>query len=141
VTGQLSQTEPPTKQTEPPIRLREEMLVRPTPSKPKFQSAAPAPIEQPEEKSRPAPREEAPVRPHQPARRLEAGSAIGKAVEEVQRIVASLEDALEQMEEVLKLVETADRQKIGDEQEIDSLRRQLRRIQSPRSGQEERHGH
>jgi hypothetical protein len=117
------------------------MPVRPTPSKPKFQPAVPAPIEQPKEKFRPAPREDAPVHAHAPAHGLESGPAISKAVEEVRRIVASLEDALEQMEEVLKLVETADRQKIGDEQEIESLRRQLRRIQPPRGGQEERHGH
>jgi hypothetical protein len=86
-------------------------------------------------------REEVPVHASSPVRRTESSPAIGKAVEEVRQIVASLEDALEQMEEVLKLVEIADRQKIGDEHEIESLRRQLRRIQSPRGGQEERHGH
>lgn len=36
------------------------------------------------------------------------------------------------MEEVQELVELADRQKSADEREIESLRRALRRMQSPR---------
>jgi hypothetical protein len=50
----------------------------------------------------------------------------------VRQIVESLEQALEQMEEVLELVELAERQKSGDEREMDSLRRALRKIQPPR---------
>src|ERR1051325_6530651 len=61
-----------------------------------------------------------------------SASAIAQAVDEVRQIVESLEQALEQMEEVLKLVQTAEQQKIGDEREIESLRRALRKIQSPR---------
>ena len=52
-------------------------------------------------------------------------------IDEVRQIVVSLEQALEQMEEVQELVELADRQKSADEREIESLRRALRRIQSP----------
>jgi predicted RNase H-like nuclease (RuvC/YqgF family) len=59
-------------------------------------------------------------------------SAISRAIDEVRQIVASLEQVLEQMEEVRELVELAERQKSADEREIESLRRALRRIQSPR---------
>jgi Na+/phosphate symporter len=64
-------------------------------------------------------------------------AAITKAVDEVRQIVESLEQALQQMEEVLRLAEMAERQKITDEHEIESLRRALRRIQQPRSRQPE----
>lgn len=50
----------------------------------------------------------------------------------MRRITESLEDALEQMEHVLELVELAEQQKIDDEREIENLRRALRRIQMPR---------
>jgi hypothetical protein len=108
-------------QNEPPIRLREEMPVRPSPSKPKFPSAASVSIESAKEKFRPAPRDTEPD-----------GSAISRAIGEVMRIVDSLKQALEQMEEVLELVELAERQKIADEREIENLRRALRKIQMPR---------
>jgi hypothetical protein len=62
------------------------------------------------------------------------GSAIRQAVNEVMQIVESLKRVVDQMEEVLELVELADRQKLGDEQEIESLRRALRQLQRPRSG-------
>jgi hypothetical protein len=55
----------------------------------------------------------------------------------VRHIVESLEDALEQMEEVLRLVQVAEGQKNDDERELESLRRALRRIQPPR-GEPER---
>jgi len=42
------------------------------------------------------------------------------------------------MEEVLELVELAERQKSADEREIESLRRALRKIQQPRNRQQER---
>ncbi|HVU27869.1 MAG TPA: hypothetical protein VHG71_09060 [Verrucomicrobiae bacterium] len=63
---------------------------------------------------------------------LETAPVIGKIVEEVRQIVESLEQTLEQMEEVLRLVEQAESQKTADEHEIESLRRALRKIQSPR---------
>jgi uncharacterized protein (DUF3084 family) len=53
-------------------------------------------------------------------------------MDEVRQIVASLEQVLEQMEEVQELVEQAERQKMADEREIESLRRALRRIHQPR---------
>ncbi len=66
-----------------------------------------------------------------------AAAAVSKAVDEVRQIVESLEHALEQMEEVLKLVELAEHQKFDDEREIESLRRALRKIQPPRGRREE----
>lgn len=70
-------------------------------------------------------------------------SAISQALDEVMQIVESLKRAVDQMEEVLELVELAERQKLGDEQEIESLRRALRQLQRPRgrhSSEEEGHG-
>ncbi|HEY3931142.1 MAG TPA: hypothetical protein VGM58_02110 [Verrucomicrobiae bacterium] len=113
-------------QTEPPMRLREEMPVRPAPSKPKFQLAAPVPSELPKEKFQPVPRKNDPD-----------GSAISQAVNEVTQVVDSLRQSLEQMEEVLELVELAERQKLTDEREIESLLRALRQLQS-RGGRAER---
>jgi hypothetical protein len=60
------------------------------------------------------------------------GSAISQAVSEVTHIIEGLRQSLVQMEEVLELVELAERQKLTDEREIDSLRRALRRIHHPR---------
>jgi hypothetical protein len=65
-----------------------------------------------------------------------AGSAVSQAVNEVMAIVESLKQALERMDEVLELVELAERQKLADEHEIDSLRRGLRQMQHPRSGRD-----
>jgi len=71
----------------------------------------------------------------------ESGSAISQAVAETTQVVESLQQALAQMEEVLELVELAERQKIGDEREIESLRRALRQLHSRgRHEHHERHG-
>jgi hypothetical protein len=59
-------------------------------------------------------------------------SPVAKAADDVRQIVESLEHTLEHMEEVLRLVELAEDQKLGDEREIESLRRALRRVQVPR---------
>lgn len=68
-------------------------------------------------------------------------SAISQAIDEVRHIVESLEQVLEQMEEVRELVEQVEQQKSVDEREIESLRRALRRIQSPRSHRDTQHEH
>ena len=57
------------------------------------------------------------------------------------QVVESLRQVLNQMEDVLELVELAERQKLTDEREIDSLRRLLRQLQHPRSGRGERREH
>jgi len=58
------------------------------------------------------------------------GSAISQAVNEVMQVVESLKQTLAQMEEVLELVELAERQKLTDEREIELLLRALRQFQS-----------
>jgi hypothetical protein len=65
------------------------------------------------------------------------GPAISHAVSEVMQIVEALREALTQMEDVLELVEVAERQKLGDEREIESLRRALRRFHHPRGASRE----
>jgi uncharacterized protein YjiS (DUF1127 family) len=70
-------------------------------------------------------------------------SAISQAVNEVMQIIESLKHVVGQMEEVLELVELAERQKLADEHEIESLRRALRQLQRPRGrhlSDEESHG-
>jgi hypothetical protein len=56
-------------------------------------------------------------------------------------VVAALKQALERMEEVLELVEHAERQKLADEHELDALRRLLRQLQRPRGGRDEMREH
>lgn len=63
-------------------------------------------------------------------------SAVTQAIDEVTAIIEKLKGAVEQMEEVLELVELAERQKIADEREIETLRRQLRRIHQPQERRE-----
>jgi predicted RNase H-like nuclease (RuvC/YqgF family) len=62
--------------------------------------------------------------------------AVQEAIEEVNRIIETLRASLEDMEEVLETLELAERQKIADEQEIETLRRGLRHIHRPREGGE-----
>jgi Na+/phosphate symporter len=81
-----------------------------------------------------APGQKTPAPAHAPA----VSSAISQAVSEVMQIVESLKQALNQMEDVLELVEQAERQKLADEHEIESLRRLLRQLEHPRSGRGER---
>lgn len=121
VSEQSAPTESPAQQIEPPIRLREEMPVRPAPSKHKSTPHVPA--------------ETSPVHADKPH-----GSAIGKTVGEVRQIVESLEQALEQMVEVLRLVELAEHQKFADERELESLRRALHKLQPPRRERQEPNG-
>jgi len=99
------------------------------------QSQQTAPLDQPAD----APAVEAvapPLETSTAAPGAKDASAIGQALDEVRQIVGSLEQVLEQMEEVREIVERAERQKSADEHEIESLRRALRRIQSPRGHKE-----
>jgi hypothetical protein len=66
-------------------------------------------------------------------------SGIAKAIEQVNRITEELRRALFHMEEVLDTLELADRQKVEDEREIESLRRALRNLHEPRDGDREEH--
>jgi hypothetical protein len=77
--------------------------------------------------------------PALPERKIETpSSAINQAVEEATQIVELLKQTIDQMEEVLELVELAERQKIADEREIESLRHALRKIHQPRGERQER---
>lgn len=124
ISGESTQVESPAKQIEPPIRLREEMPVRPAPSKQKIQPPVPAEV--------PA------TVPAMRAAKPE-GSAIARTVGEVRQIVESLEQTLEQMVEVLRLVEMAEHQKFADERELESLRRALHKLQ-PAHRERREHG-
>ena len=57
--------------------------------------------------------------------------AVQEAIEEVNHIIEMLRTTLNDMEEVLETVELAERQKIADEQEIETLRRGLRQLHRP----------
>jgi len=114
---QPAQAEPLTPPVTPSADMPE-LPARPAPPRQKFQPIVPAP------------------RAAKPD-----GSAISQAVNEVMQIVESLKQVLNQMEDVLELVEHAERQKLGDEHEIESLRRALRQLQHPRSSRGERREH
>jgi hypothetical protein len=80
-----------------------------------------------------APVPDAPARELPPVRPA-APMAVQDAIEQVNQIVQTLREALDAMDEVLETVELAERQKIADEHEIESLRRSLRHLQNPRDG-------
>ena len=63
-------------------------------------------------------------------------TAISEAVAHATEIAESLKQMIDQLDEVLELVEVAERQKLADEREIEELRRALRRIQPPRREQQ-----
>ena len=71
-----------------------------------------------------------PQRERQPASPV----AVQQAIEEVNRIIETLRGTLEDMEEVLETLELAERQKIVDEHEIETLRRGLHQLHRPREG-------
>ena len=85
------------------------------------------------------PRREPPRReplppPFQPA----PVAAIHQAIDDVMQIATALKQAQDKMEEVLELVELAERQKLADEREIDQLRRAMRQIHNrPRDRRDE----
>jgi hypothetical protein len=98
--------------------------------------------------------ERRPERPYQPERRRPEPkpwtkpadfrpaetSAISQAVALATEIAGSLKEMTDQLDEILELVELAERQKIADEREIDELHRALRRIQPPRHQQNAQRG-
>jgi len=59
-------------------------------------------------------------------------SAIHQAVAHATEIAEVLRELVDRIDEILELVEVAERQKLADERELDNLRRALRRIQPPR---------
>jgi hypothetical protein len=71
-----------------------------------------------------------PARPPHPA----AAPSVEQAIDDVNQIIETLKNALEDMEELLEMLELFERQSLADEREIDSLRRALRQLQRPRGG-------
>src|SRR5205814_7442276 len=61
-------------------------------------------------------------------------SGITGAIEQVTQVIDELKHALDEMEEVLETLELAERQKIEDEREIESLQRALRQLHRPSQG-------
>jgi hypothetical protein len=66
-------------------------------------------------------------------------TAISQAVAHATEIAESLKQTIDLLDEILELVEIAERQKLADEREIDELRRALRRIQPPRQMMHQQH--
>ncbi len=135
VSGESTHVGSPARQIEPPIRLREEMPVRPAPSKQRYQPPVPAEVPAsvpavPAQWSKTDYSQHTAEPDYSAGRAAKPeGSAIARTVGEVRQIVESLEQALEQMVEVLRLVELAEHQKFADERELDSLRRALHKLQ------------
>ena len=59
-------------------------------------------------------------------------SAVQGAIEEVNHIIELLRESLDEMEEVLETLELAERQKVADERELETLRRALRHLKQPK---------
>ena len=92
--------------------------------------------ERQERHDRPPEHRQEPARPKQWVRpadfRPADASAIHQAVLHATEIAESLKHTINQLDEILELVELAERQTLADEREIEELRRALRRIQPPR---------
>jgi hypothetical protein len=58
--------------------------------------------------------------------------AVSQAIEEVSQIIETLRATLDDMDAVLETLELAERQKLADEHEIETLRRGLRQLHQPR---------
>ena len=85
---------------------------------------SPTPEREAREIARPPGREPHPAAP----------MAVQQAIEEVNQIIETLRGTLDDMEAVLETLELAERQKMADEHEIETLRRGLRQLHRPREG-------
>lgn len=90
------------------------------------------------ERRRGAERETLREEPQQKPRHPASPEAIQEAISDVNQIIDTLRDTLDDMDELLELLEIAERQQTASEQEIDSLRRALRNLQRSRGGSESR---
>jgi len=79
--------------------------------------------------------ESAPERPPQSGPKQ---AAVSHAIDQVNQVIEELKRALDEMELVLETLELAERQKIDDEREIESLQRALRQLHRPRDGEQRR---
>ena len=132
----------PPPQTQPPVESETPAQVEAAAPQQLTQPALTPPEPKPLLQRIQRPAERVPLARGAIAEPLPHGSAISQAMDEVMEIVEALKRAVDQMEDVLELVELAERQKLGDEREIESLRRALRNIHqrpdSRRSGDEPR---
>lgn len=118
-------------ETEPPFEFAADT---PEPELAEPHGAAEAPVEPEPSSGRPPP---PPQRHFHPAPK----ASIQRSIEQVNDIVGTLKESLEDMEEVLETLETFERQGNADEREIESLRRALRQLQRPRDGGGHHRGH
>jgi hypothetical protein len=79
------------------------------------------------------PRAPAP-QPRPPLAEPSSKPSIEQAIDDVSQIIETLKRSLDDMEELLEMLELFERQTLGDEREIESLRRALRQLQRPRGG-------
>jgi hypothetical protein len=77
---------------------------------------------------RPNPRSQPPRQPTKPATPEQISSAVGEAIEDVYRITETLKRVLDDLDELLETLELAERQKLEDERELDTLRRAMRQV-------------
>ena len=130
--GTIARQTPPPAESAPPAPA--ETAAPEPPARPASPAPAPAPAPSPAPEPKPLLQriqrltERGAVHRATIAEPAHHGSAISQAIDEVMEIVAALKGAVDQMEDVLELVELAERQKLGDEREIESLRRALRNV-------------
>jgi hypothetical protein len=90
--------------------------------------------ESPEYRSEPPPPPREPRRDFKPA----SPAAVTEAIDEVNRVIVSLREALDTMDEILETLELAEVQKTADEREIQSLRNAMRNFDRPSSSEPRR---
>jgi hypothetical protein len=116
---------PPSAETAEPIQpVAEATPVEQETPPPQFREPRP---EQQTAFREPRPAQQMPERERRPAEPM----AVQEAIEEVNQIIEALRSTLNDMEDVLETLELAERQKIADEQEIETLRRGLRQLHRP----------
>lgn len=101
----------------------EQPVTLPTVETPAF--AAPRPPTQIQQR----PQQLRPPQQHQP--RIQ-GSPIVRAIEQVEDVIRTLKESLRELEDVMEILDDAQRQQIGDEKEIETLRRSLSTLQRAR---------
>jgi hypothetical protein len=142
--SQASQTISPAPISPPFKTERGEPPTQRSPAEPRERTPQGPRERQPEREQRRAP----PERPPQPERPSESelepaefkAPSVTEAIEQVTKIIEELKSVLGEMEEVLETLEFAERQKIDDEREIETLQRALRQLRQhqPGSGQSRR---
>lgn len=123
--------------SEPAVEAKAEQPVR-EPNREQSQreplAQTPAPQQQQQQRpafSRPQPQPR-PPRPQHQAQPRPPRSPIGHAIAQVEDVIKELRETVRELEEVLETLDDAQRQQIGDEKEIETLRRTLSILQRDR---------